>query len=131
MPRVEDHAPIKTVQEQLLELLKANPHTGAAGDCLEDANLVTLSPSNRAGASLTLGAGVASLSRMLERHQSPEAICTHGLQVLKRAFEFQRVFLDLADAFLAGVGEAGVLLGVGGQHAGLVAPHMSGGEVAA
>jgi len=67
--------------------------TGAAGDCLEDANLVTLSPSNRAGASLTLGAGVASLSRMLERHQSPEAICTHGLQVLKRAFEFQRVFL--------------------------------------
>jgi HD-like signal output (HDOD) protein len=67
--------------------------TGAAGDCLEDANLVALSPSSRAGASLTLSAGVASLSRMLERNQAPEAICTHGLQVLRRAFDFQRVVL--------------------------------------
>jgi HD-like signal output (HDOD) protein len=72
--------------------------TGAAGDCLEDKNLVTLSPSNRAGTSLTLSAGVASLSRMLERHQSPEAICTHGLQVLRRAFEFQRVVLCETDS---------------------------------
>jgi len=72
--------------------------TGAAGDCLEDTDLVTLSPSNRAGASLTLGAGVASLGRMLERHQSPEAICTHGLQVLRRAFDFQRVVLCETDS---------------------------------
>lgn len=71
--------------------------TGAAGDCLEDANLVTLSPSNRAGASLTLSAGVASLGRMLERHQSPEAVCTHSLQVLRRAFDFQRVVLCETD----------------------------------
>jgi HD-like signal output (HDOD) protein len=76
--------------------------TGAAGDCLEDANLITLSPSNRAGASLTLSAGVASLSRMLERHQSPEAICTHALQVLRRAFDFQRVVLSEYDRSAGG-----------------------------
>ena len=72
--------------------------TGAAGDCLEDANLLTLAPSKRAGASLTLSAGVASLSRMLERNQAPEAICTHGLQVLRRAFDFQRVVLCETDS---------------------------------
>lgn len=71
--------------------------TGAAGDCLEDANLITISPSNRAGASLTLSAGVASLARMLERRQPPEAILSHGVQVLRRAFEFQRVILCETD----------------------------------
>jgi len=67
--------------------------TGAAGDSLEDGNLVALSPSNRARASLTLSAGVASVARMLERNQSPEAVCTHALQALRRAFDFQRVLL--------------------------------------
>jgi HD-like signal output (HDOD) protein len=71
--------------------------TGAAGDCLEDANLITLSASNRPGASLTLSAGVASINRMLERHQAPEAVCTHALQVLRRAFDFQRVLLCETD----------------------------------
>src|SRR3954453_2918577 len=72
--------------------------SGAAGDCLEDANLLTLKPSSRTSASLTLSAGVASLSRMLERNQAPEAVCPNGLQALRRAFDFQRVVLYETDS---------------------------------
>lgn len=66
-----------------------------AGQCLDELSLFTLSPSNRPGASMTLGAGVMSLSRMLERDEPAEARLAHATQVLQRAFDFQRVVLCL------------------------------------
>jgi GAF domain-containing protein len=71
--------------------------TGAAGDSLEDGKFFALSAESRRGISVTLSAGVASLGRMLERQQSPDAILTHGVEVLRRAFDFQRVFVCEAE----------------------------------
>ena len=69
--------------------------TPVAGQCLDELSLFTLSPSNRPGASLTLGAGVMSLARMLERNEPPAARLKHATEVLQRAFDFQRVVLCL------------------------------------
>ena len=65
---------------------------------IEESSLITLSPSNRPGTLLTLGAGVASLSRMFERGEPPEARLNHAANVLQRAYHFQRVILCLKDA---------------------------------
>jgi HD-like signal output (HDOD) protein len=66
-----------------------------AGQCLDELSLLTLSPSNRPGASLTLGAGVMSLARMHERDEPADARLKHATEVLQRAFGFQRVVLCL------------------------------------
>ncbi len=71
--------------------------TGRGGDCFEAANAFTLSTSNRHGASITLGAGVSSLERMIEREAPQEAVFNHAAEVLHRAFNFQRVVVCLKD----------------------------------
>jgi len=68
-----------------------------SGRMLDESSLVTLSPANRPGALLTLGAGVASLSRMFERGEPPESRLSHAANVLQRAYHFQRVILCLKD----------------------------------
>jgi HDOD domain len=85
------------------------PHEDA-GHVPLDTSPLTLSPWNRPGAALTLGAGVASLLRMLERGDAVEARLTHAARVLQRAYEFQRVILCLKDA-ATGVYRARVLVG--------------------
>ena len=91
---------LRVVDERARELGQALGvfGTGAAGNCLDDIDLMTLSPSNRPGASLTLGAGVIALSRMIERHEPPVAALHHAVGVLHRAFQFQRVVLCAKDA---------------------------------
>ena len=86
---------LRHVDERALELGQAFGifGTGAAGNCLDDHDLMTLSPSNRPGASLTLGAGVIALSRMIERDEPPASTIEHAVGVLQRAFQFQRVLL--------------------------------------
>jgi HD-like signal output (HDOD) protein len=79
------------------------------GTPLDENRLVTLSPANRPGALLTLGAGVASLSRMFERGEPPKARLRHAANVLQRAYHFQRVILCLKDA--AGVFRAQIVSG--------------------
>ena len=55
-----------------------------------------------------------------------------GLDVVDEVpTEREGIVLDLADALLLGVGVAGLLLGVGRQHPGLVAGQVGAGEVAA
>lgn len=81
-----------------------------AGHAPLDTSPLTLSPWNRPGAALTLGAGVASLLRMLERGDPVEARLTHATRVLQRAYEFQRVVLCLKDA-ATGVYRARVVVG--------------------
>jgi HD-like signal output (HDOD) protein len=91
---------LRVVDERARELGQALGvfGTGAAGNCLDDIDLMTLSPSNRPGASLTLGAGVIALSRMIERDEPLVAALDHAVGVLHRAFEFQRVVLCAKDA---------------------------------
>lgn len=63
----------------------------------DENNPLTLSPSNRPGPALILGAGIANLARMLERGDAPEGRLKHATDVLQRAYGFQRVILCLRD----------------------------------
>jgi GAF domain-containing protein len=91
-------AALRSTEEQLREPGQAQEAARAQGrPPLDERSLVTLSPANRPGAVLTLGAGVASLSRMFERGDAPEARLTHAANVLQRAYHFQRVILCLKD----------------------------------
>jgi HD-like signal output (HDOD) protein len=110
---------LRLVDERTRELGQALGVFGAgtAGNCLDDNDLMTLSPSNRPGASLTLGAGVIALSRMIEREEPPARLLRHALDVLLRAFQFQRVVLCAKDdatrryAVRAAVGRAPIETG--------------------
>ena len=104
--------------QEALRATDAREHGSAFGGTLHanaghmplDTSPLTLSPWNRPGPALTLGAGVASLLRMLERGDAVEARLTHAARVLQRAYEFQRVVLCLKDA-ATGVYRARVLVG--------------------
>jgi hypothetical protein len=78
--------------------LELNPALGLAArviasDLIDSNNPLTLSPANRPSPELTLGAGIASLSRMLEQGASAQLRLQHAADVLQRAFDFQRVVL--------------------------------------
>jgi hypothetical protein len=66
---------------------------------------ITLSPTNRPEGCVVLGAGLAALTRMLERHAPQQSILQHATDVLQRALGFHRAILAVkqprVDVFIA------------------------------